>query len=88
MKVVTIEELLDDTESLLTAGVPLSIERAGVPLALFIPLPARTGEAGRAALASLGNLVEQVIESTGLAEDEFAAELADPASGPSHTRRR
>ena len=65
---------------LMAANETVIIKRHGVPIGFFVPTAARGRQAGREALDRLGELVEDLLEQTGLDEDSLVREVE--AAGP------
>ncbi len=60
----------------MASGETLVIERRGEPIGFFVPIVAKDRTAGAAALGRLGDVVAEVMERTGVTEDDLANELA------------
>jgi antitoxin (DNA-binding transcriptional repressor) of toxin-antitoxin stability system len=75
MQRVGVREFKDKATSLLGSGETLVIERHGKPIGFYIPIEAKDRAAGRAALDRLGEAVQDILNSTGLTEEELVAEL-------------
>ncbi len=78
---VGIREFRDRATQLMAANETLIIERRGVPIGFFVPIVARDRRAGREALGQLGELVEEVLEQTGLDEDDLVREVEEADIG-------
>lgn len=76
MQTIGVREFRDQATSLLASGETLVIERRGEPIGFFVPIVAKDRAAGREALGRLGHVVADVLEQTGLTEDDLANELA------------
>ncbi len=77
MRRVGIREFRNQATSMMSSGETLVIERHGTPIGFFVPVVAKDREAGRAALVRLGAAVEDLLDRTGLDEEEFAREISD-----------
>ncbi len=62
---------------MMSSGETLVIERHGTPIGFFVPVVAKDREAGRAALVRLGAGVEDLLDTTGLDEEELTREISD-----------
>lgn len=82
MRSVGVREFRDQATSMMGSGETLVIERHGKPIGFFVPISAKDRRAGRAALGRLGDVVEDVLATTGLDEDELIRDL----SGSRHRR--
>ena len=69
-------EFRDQASTLLAAGETLVIERHGKPIGFYVPIAAKDRPAGRVALGRLGLLIDDVITSAGLVEDELVREIS------------
>ena len=87
MHSVGIREFRDRATQMMAANETLIIERHGVPIGFFVPIVARDRRAGREALGQLGELVEDVLEQTGLDEDDLVREIEDADIGIDATSR-
>ena len=76
MKTVGVREFRDRATSMMGSGETLVIERHGRPIGFFVPITAKDRRAGRAALGRLGGLVDEVLEQTGIDEDELVREVS------------
>jgi antitoxin (DNA-binding transcriptional repressor) of toxin-antitoxin stability system len=76
MRSIGVREFRDQATSVMAAGETLVIERHGEPIGFFVPISAKDRRAGRDALGRLGELVEDVLTRTGLAEDQLVAEVS------------
>ncbi|MDE0269107.1 MAG: hypothetical protein OXI96_08790 [Acidimicrobiaceae bacterium] len=75
MRVVATTEFQAKAEQLITERETLRIDHQGTPIGFYVPIAAKDRRAGREALGRLGSLVEEVLEQTGLTEDELVAEV-------------
>ncbi len=71
MRRVGIREFRDKATTLLASGETMLIERHGHPVGYFIPIRQKE-EVADAAIQRLAEAVEQVLNETGLGEDELA----------------
>jgi antitoxin (DNA-binding transcriptional repressor) of toxin-antitoxin stability system len=76
MRHVGIREFKNQATTMLSAGETLVIERHGKPIGFFVPVAAKDRREGRAALGRLGRLVDELLDGSGLDEDEFAREIS------------
>ena len=76
MQTIGVREFRDQATSLMASGETLVIERRGEPIGFFVPIVAKDRAAGAAALGRLGDVVAEVMERTGVTEDDLANELA------------
>jgi antitoxin (DNA-binding transcriptional repressor) of toxin-antitoxin stability system len=83
MRHVGIREFKNHATSMLSAGETLVIERHGRPIGFFIPVEAKDRSAGRESLGRLAHAVDDLLDRTGLDENQ----LVDEVSG-SRLRRR
>ena len=60
---------------MMAAKETLIIERHGVPIGFFVPVAARDRRAGREALGQLGEVIEDLLEKTGLDEDGLVRDI-------------
>lgn len=81
MRSVGVREFRDQATSMMSSGETLVIERHGKPIGFFVPISAKDRRAGRTALGRLGKVVDEVLHTTGLDEDEIVREVTS-------TRRR
>jgi hypothetical protein len=85
MRHVGIREFRDKATGLLRGPEPLAVERHGKVIGFYIPVEEQKAgnEQFREALARLERTVEEVIEKTGMTEEELAAafELGKERSG-------
>lgn len=77
MRRVGIREFRNQATSMMSSGESLVIERHGTPIGFFVPVVAKDRAAGRAALVRLGAGVEDLLDTTGLDEEEFTREISD-----------
>ena len=75
MRSVGVREFRDHATKLIGAGETLVIERHGEPVGFFVPIVAKDRRAGSQALERLDVLVTEVLEETGLTEDELVSEI-------------
>ena len=75
MRSVGVREFRDHATKLIGAGETLVIERHGEPVGFFVPIVAKDRRAGAQALERLDVLVTEVLEETGLTEDELVSEI-------------
>jgi len=76
MKTVGVREFRDQATSMLGAGETLVIERHGEPIGFFVPIAAKDRRAGRKALGRLSGVVDDVLRSAGIDEDELVREVS------------
>lgn len=76
MKNVGVREFRDQATSMMSSGETLVIERHGKPIGFFVPLAATDRRAGRDALGRLSDVVEQLLDQTGIDEDELVREVS------------
>jgi antitoxin (DNA-binding transcriptional repressor) of toxin-antitoxin stability system len=76
MRHVGIREFKNQATSMMSAGETLVIERHGKPIGFFVPVTATDRRKGRAALGRLGRAVDDLLDATGLTEDDLAREVA------------
>ena len=76
MRSVGVREFRDQATSMMSTGETLVIERHGEPIGFFVPISAKDRRAGREALGRLGRLVDDVLNRTGLNEDDLAREVS------------
>lgn len=77
MKSVGIREFRDHATKLIAAGETLAIEKHGEPVGFYVPIVAKDREVGVKVLERLGSVVSDVLEQTGLTEDELVAAIRD-----------
>lgn len=75
MRSVGVREFRDQASSLLATSETLVIERHGEPIGFYVPVGTVDRTAGRQALTRLGEVVAEVLELTGLSEDDLVGEL-------------
>ena len=75
MRSVGVREFRDHATKLIGAGETLVIEKRGEPVGFFVPIIAKDRRAGAQALERLDVLVTEVLEETGLTEDELVSEI-------------
>jgi antitoxin (DNA-binding transcriptional repressor) of toxin-antitoxin stability system len=75
MRHVGIREFKNQATSMMSSGETLVIERHGRPIGFFVPLRAKDRQAGSAALGRLGDVVQKVLDETGLSEEDLAQAL-------------
>jgi antitoxin (DNA-binding transcriptional repressor) of toxin-antitoxin stability system len=75
MKSVGVREFRDQATSMMGSGETLVIERHGQPIGFFVPVTAKDRKACRKVLGRLGAVVESVLETTALTEDELVDEV-------------
>ena len=75
MRSVGVREFRDQATSMMAAGETLVIERHGEAIGFFVPITAKDRRAGREALGRLGDLVDDVMVRTDLAEDDLVREV-------------
>lgn len=76
MRHVGIREFKSQATTMLSAGETLVIERHGTPIGFFVPIEAKDRTAGRDALGRLGQLIDKLIDFTGLEEDQLVREIS------------
>jgi antitoxin (DNA-binding transcriptional repressor) of toxin-antitoxin stability system len=80
MKIVGVREFRDQATSMMGSGETLVIERHGEPIGFFVPITAKDRRVGRAGLGRLGKVVEDLLDQTGLNEDELTREISGSRS--------
>ena len=75
MRSVGAKEFQDQATQLMAERETLVIKSEGLPIGFYVPLVAKDRRAGREALGRLGKVVEEVLEQTGLTEDELVREV-------------
>lgn len=75
MRSVGVREFRDQATSMMGSGETLVIERHGVPIGFFVPVSANDRGVGREALGRLGELVEDLLEQTGVDEEVLVREV-------------
>jgi len=80
LKSVGVREFRDHATSYLSGSDPVAVSKHGRVIGFYIPLD-RDEDEVRRAVARLGESVEQVLDETGLTEDELAGlvDLRRPA---------
>lgn len=76
MRSVGVREFRDQATSMMGSGETLVIERHGKPIGFFVPISATDRRAGRKALGRLGDVVEELLVTTGLDEEELVREVS------------
>ena len=78
MRTVGIRQFRDQATTLMKLGETIRIERNGKPIGFFVPIP--TPKHNRTetteSLDRVGEVVERVLERTGLSEEELVHALA------------
>lgn len=84
MKRVGVREFKEEATALINAAEPLVIEKHGTPVGFYIPLTVKdkTGPEAKAAVERLDAIVADILERTGMTEDEFVAELTGDPQRP------
>lgn len=80
MRAVAATEFQNDAEQLMAERETLRIDHRGRPIGFYVPIAAKDRRSGRESLGRLGKLVEEVLEQTGLTEDEFVREVERASS--------
>ena len=75
MRHVGVREFKTHATSMLSCGETFVIERHGEPIGFFVPIRAKDRKGGHAALARLDKAVLEVLEQTGLGEDDLVEEV-------------
>ncbi len=75
MRHVGIREFKDHATTMLSAGETLVIERHGTPIGFFIPVEAKDRAAGRESLGRLAHAVDDLLDRTGLDEDQLVEQV-------------
>lgn len=81
MRSVGVREFRDHATKLIGSGETLVIEKHGEPVGFFVPIVAKDRRAGAQALERLDVLVTEVLEETGLTEDELVSEIIGSDDG-------
>jgi hypothetical protein len=68
---VSIHKLQNKAEVFLSSREMLVVERDGKTIGFYIPITAKDRSAGRAALEDFENVMNGILERTGMTEDEF-----------------
>lgn len=76
MRSVGVREFRDQATQMMSSGETLIIERHGEPIGFFVPIAAKDRRAGREALGRLGHSVDELLEATGVTEDELVAQVS------------
>ena len=82
MKRVGVREFKDHATAYLASGETFVIERHGEPVGFFVPIEAKDRIAGRLALGRLGDVVADLLASTGVDEEQLVKELAPRRTRP------
>jgi len=72
MKNVGVREFRDHATKYLAGSDPVAVNRHGRVIGFYVPLK-RDEDEVRRAVAQLGQAVEQVLDETGMTEDELAS---------------
>jgi hypothetical protein len=75
MKRVGVREFRDRATKYLASDEPIAVERHGRPIGFYIPVKRADDEEVREALDALDRAVKQVLEETGMTEDELVRAL-------------
>src|SRR5579859_1468522 len=75
MKRVGIREFRDHATRYLAGGEVLAVERHGRPVGFYIPVAPSPDEETRHAVERLGQVVERILATSGMTEDELADAL-------------
>lgn len=78
MRHVGVREFKTQATAMLASNETLVIERRGKPIGFYLPIEAKDRRAGREALERLGGVVADVLERTGIDEDELVGEITKP----------
>ena len=81
MRSVGVREFRDHATKLIGSGETLVIEKHGEPVGFFVPIVAKDRRAGAQTLERLDVLVTEVLEGTGLTEDELVSEIVGAVDG-------
>lgn len=76
MRAIGVREFRDQATSLLASGETLVIERHGEAIGFYVPIQAKDRRQGREALGRLSGVVTEVLQRSGLDEDELVREVA------------
>ena len=76
MRSVGVREFRDQATSMMGSGETLVIERHGKPIGFFVPISAKDRRAGHEVLGRLGDVVNELLATTGLDEDELIREVS------------
>ena len=82
MKSVGIREFRDHATKLIAAGETLAIEKHGEPVGFYVPIVAKDREVGIKVLERLDAVVSDLLEQTGLTEDEFVNAIQGTEGNP------
>ena len=77
---VGIREFKDKATTLLASGETLVVERHGKTVGFYIPIEANDRNTGQAALEHLENVINGILERTGMTEDELLNDISDDAT--------
>jgi NADH:ubiquinone oxidoreductase subunit B-like Fe-S oxidoreductase len=90
MKRVGVREFRDHATQYLAGDTVLAVERHGQPIGFYIPTGASRSESFAQALMRLEQTVQQVVNETGLSEEELSRlfDLDVSLSGRPHERHR
>jgi hypothetical protein len=75
MKAIGVREFRDQATTLLASDETFVVERHGKPIGFYVPIAAKDRAAGRAALGRLGDLLDDVLERTGMDEEALVQEV-------------
>ncbi len=81
MRSVGVREFRDHATKLIGSGETLVIEKHGEPVGFFVPIVAKDRRAGAQTLERLDVIVSEVLEGTGLTEDELVSEIVGADDG-------
>jgi antitoxin (DNA-binding transcriptional repressor) of toxin-antitoxin stability system len=73
---VGIREFKNQATSMVSSGETLVIERHGKAIGFFVPVVAKDRSAGRKALGRLGRVVQEVLDATGVDEEQLATAVS------------
>ena len=76
MRHVGIREFKNQATSILNSGETLVVERHGRPIGFFVPLALKDPAARQATAGRLGRILEEVLDETGLTEEDLVREIA------------
>jgi antitoxin (DNA-binding transcriptional repressor) of toxin-antitoxin stability system len=68
---VGIREFKDKATTLLASGETLIVERHGKTVGFYIPIEAKDRKAGQAALEHIENIINGILERTGMTEEDL-----------------
>ncbi len=80
MRHVGTREFKNQATSTVNSGETLVIERQGKPVGFFVPVVEKDRTAGQEALGRLGRAVRDVLDATGLDEEQLASALSERRS--------